>query len=497
MCGQSETRPIKLIAAFCAAVVLVGPLAAADPDHPTPIAREHAAATIANAWPAREPLALRPIGVFDSGTGGLAVLEEILKLDAFDNATGRSLPRGDGRADFALERFVFLADQANMPYGNYPACGRTCLLRELVLEDAAFLLGDRFFSAPADSTPSRDKLPAKAVAIACNTATAYALGDVKDFVAEAKLPVPVVGVVDAGAEGALELLGRRGSIGVLATQGTVASGAYPRAIEALARSRALGRPPRVFQQGSLGLAGAIDSAPEMLDSKAVSPRSDYRGPGLNNPRAPIDRRLLPCYDFDFTAGRMLCEGDPRRPTVLQLNSVGNYVAYDVVGLLESVRGADGPPLAVVVLGCTHFPYVAEQIRAQFERLRDYQDAGRFPYRPYLASKIELVDPARLVASNLYRVLAAEGRLARSPQTGPRAWFYMTVPRPDLGNRLDRFGAFTYEYKYGRSAGYIGADVRAVPLDGERLDRATADRLRQRVPAVWQLIQDSTPAERRR
>src|SRR5215207_8596339 len=63
-----------------------------------------------------------PIGVFDSGIGGLTVLEAILKLDAFNNTTLQ--PGADGVPDFAGEKFIYLGDQANMPYGNYPSKGR-------------------------------------------------------------------------------------------------------------------------------------------------------------------------------------------------------------------------------------------------------------------------------------------------------------------------------------------------------------------------------------
>ncbi|MFV1964248.1 MAG: hypothetical protein ACC628_02405 [Pirellulaceae bacterium] len=59
-----------------------------------------------------------PIGVFDSGTGGLTVLETILTMDAFENSSHTSSAHGDGQLDFNNESFIFLADQANMPYGN-------------------------------------------------------------------------------------------------------------------------------------------------------------------------------------------------------------------------------------------------------------------------------------------------------------------------------------------------------------------------------------------
>lgn len=65
----------------------------------------------------------RPIGVFDSGTGGLTVLEAMLSLDAFNNKTGEQKP--DGVPDFSGEYFHYLADQANMPYGNYASEGKT------------------------------------------------------------------------------------------------------------------------------------------------------------------------------------------------------------------------------------------------------------------------------------------------------------------------------------------------------------------------------------
>lgn len=83
-----------------------------------------------------------PIGVFDSGIGGLTVMDAILQLDDFHNDTLQ--PGADGRPDFAGERFIYFGDQANMPYGNYPSQGREDFLRELIVKDAVFLLGDRW-----------------------------------------------------------------------------------------------------------------------------------------------------------------------------------------------------------------------------------------------------------------------------------------------------------------------------------------------------------------
>ncbi len=96
-----------------------------------------------------------PIGVFDSGIGGLTVLEAVLGLDAFNNDTLQ--PKSDGRLDFEGEKFIYLGDQANMPYGNYPSSGKEDYLRELILKDTVFLLGRRFWPSVNAERPSFDK----------------------------------------------------------------------------------------------------------------------------------------------------------------------------------------------------------------------------------------------------------------------------------------------------------------------------------------------------
>lgn len=135
------------------------------------------------------PGAAAPIGVFDSGIGGLTVVREL----------ARQLPR---------ESIVYFGDTARVPYG--PKSPDT--VRRYSREIAAFLLGEGV----------------KAIVIACNTATAHALDALRE-----ELPVPVIGVVEPGARAAVRASpGRR--IGVVGTVGTVRSGAYERAIAALA-----------------------------------------------------------------------------------------------------------------------------------------------------------------------------------------------------------------------------------------------------------------------
>ncbi|HET7520695.1 MAG TPA: glutamate racemase [Candidatus Limnocylindria bacterium] len=127
----------------------------------------------------------RPIGVFDSGVGGLTVLSEIR----------RRLP---------AEATVYLGDNARTPYGPRPADE----VRAFTLECVRWLLAQ----------------DVKALVLACNTATSRALPAVREAA-----PVPVLGVVRPGAVTAAAAT-RSGHVGVIATAGTVESGAYPDAI---------------------------------------------------------------------------------------------------------------------------------------------------------------------------------------------------------------------------------------------------------------------------
>ena len=127
----------------------------------------------------------RPIGVFDSGVGGLTVLAELR----------RRLP---------AESTIYLGDNDRAPYG--PRAGDE--VRTFTLESVRWLLAQ----------------DVKLLVLACNTATAQALPQVRTLAS-----VPVLGVVRPGALAAASST-RAGHVGVIATAGTVASGAYAVAI---------------------------------------------------------------------------------------------------------------------------------------------------------------------------------------------------------------------------------------------------------------------------
>ncbi len=143
-----------------------------------------------------ETVDLRPIGVFDSGLGGLTAVRELFRV----------LPD---------ERVVYFGDTARVPYGSK---SRDTVTR-FSLEIARFLL----------------RQDVKCLLVACNTASSYALETLKQ-----RLDIPVVGVIDPAVGVAVTAGPPRPAgapprrVGVIGTQATIASGAYAAAIERVA-----------------------------------------------------------------------------------------------------------------------------------------------------------------------------------------------------------------------------------------------------------------------
>jgi len=129
----------------------------------------------------------RAIGIFDSGVGGLTVFKEIM----------RRLPEED---------LLYLGDTARVPYGTKSPE----TVRQYALEAGAFLVDQGV----------------KMLVVACNTASAVALPALRE-----RFNLPVVGVIEPGARCAAN--SKNGRIGVIGTEGTIGSGRYEEAINAL------------------------------------------------------------------------------------------------------------------------------------------------------------------------------------------------------------------------------------------------------------------------
>jgi len=414
-----------------------------------------------------------PIGVFDSGTGGLTVLEALLTLDAFNNETGK--PGPDGKLDFSKEYFQYLADQANMPYGNYAAANKTDLLKEHIQKNMQFFLKE----APT-------KPPVKMIVLACNTATAYALSDIKNQFEQQSISVPVIGVIDAGSKAALAFQQKNGdgTIGVFATAGTVASNGYPRTLQTMAKEKGM-QTLSVISQGGFGLAESIDRDWSYYVDTLTKARNEYKGPSLKNSTYTIDTSLLSAYRFDASGNKLLCEYDDKGSCLdMQLNDPSNYVRYHLVSLLEKmIADKITKPMNTLILGCTHYPYLKDTIASVLNELYHYKNNNEYRYRKFLVEKVELIDPSIETAKEAYLVL--KNLTLSNTATVQKNQFYITIPNTNTPkNALQPDGWFTYDYKYGRIAGENKMYVEYVPFDTKNISEASYSRFKMVLPKSY-------------
>lgn len=208
-----------------------------------------------------------PIGVFDSGLGGLTVARELML----------ALPD---------ESLVYLGDTARCPYGPRDR-GE---VREFVLQIGSWLA----------------ERPVKLIVIACNTATAAGIA-----LAQRVFDIPVIGVVEPGARAAVKATINR-EVGVIATVGTVESGAYSTAVRAL----------------DAGVTVYSAAAPRFVDVVEA---------GLRMDESPLEDWISQTADVFI------------RPSFYQ-------IARDYLIPLKRA-GID-----TLVLGCTHFPLLSAAIQ---------------------------------------------------------------------------------------------------------------------------------------
>ncbi len=244
------------------------------------------------------------IGIFDSGIGGLTVMREIMAM----------LPH---------EQLIYLGDTGRYPYGSKSAD----TVQRYSIENAAFLADKGI----------------KMLVVACNTSAAVAL----DVLSE-QLAVPVIGVIEPGARAAVKRTRNR-KVGVIGTEGTIASGAYTRALKRL------------------------------------------------DAQLEIYTRACPLF-----------------VPLAEEGWVDNAVARSAAALYLTSLKRSG--IDTLVLGCTHYPLLADVI-AEF-----------------LGDKVRLVDSARTTAEAIRETLVRYGLLQRSGAGS--ASFFVT----DATDRFTKVGA---------------------------------------------------------
>lgn len=216
-----------------------------------------------------------PVGVFDSGVGGLTVL--------------RALERA-----FPGEDYVYFGDTARVPYGNK---SDATVLR-YAFEDALFLL----------------RQGAKILVVACNTASAVAVDELQRYFA-----IPVLGVIEPGARAAVATT-RTGRVGIIGTAATIRSGAYQSAIERL-------RPGTVTTAASCPLFVPLAEEGWHDEPPCLDIARTYLGPLV---AAGVDTLVLGCTHYPMLRGVI---GQVMGPDVTLVDSA-DAAAEAVGGILE-------------------------------------------------------------------------------------------------------------------------------------------------------------------
>lgn len=214
-----------------------------------------------------------PIGIFDSGVGGLTVAREIM----------RQIPN---------ERLVYFGDTARVPYGNKSKETITKYSKQII----------RFLKTQN----------VKAIVVACNTASAYALDEI-----EKELDIPIIGVVKPGAKVAAEAT-RKKKVGVIATAGTIQSRIYAEYIEGIDKDiRVIGKACPLFvplvEEGLLE-----DPVTDEIATRYLNELKDL----------DIDTLILGCTHYPLirsTLGRIMGEKvtlvNPAYETAVELRSL--------------------------------------------------------------------------------------------------------------------------------------------------------------------------------
>jgi glutamate racemase len=232
------------------------------------------------------PVPADPIGVFDSGLGGLTVVRALINL----------LPG---------EQFVYFGDTGRFPYGPKPA--------EEVLKysfEIADLLVER---------------SVKMLVVACNSASAAALGALRE-----RLDVPVIGVIDPGLRAARDAT-RNGRVGVIGTIGTISSGAYQRSAAELAPEITLtcAACPGFVEFVE---AGDVDSDQvHVLAERLLAPVLD----------AHVDTLVLGCTHYPLLSRTI---GDVMGPDVVLVSSADEtaFEVRDCLGTRRAARASEAP-----------------------------------------------------------------------------------------------------------------------------------------------------------
>ncbi len=291
--------------------------------------------------------------MFDSGFGGLTVARAVIDL----------LP---------AENLVYVGDTGRYPYGSRP-------------------LGEVRAFARQITRKLVEEHDVKLVVVACNTATAAALDDLRY-----EFDVPIMGVISPGVRALLSVT-ETGRVGVIGTVGTISSGAYQRAVQARRALTASGRPVRLTCAACPGFVELVERGEERSDEALVLAErllAPVRAAG-------VDSLLLGCTHYPYLARTI---GEVMGPQVVLVSSA-DETAFEVRDLLLETG------LGRRAVGGGEHTWISSGDVAAFVRL------GRRLFGPEL-DRVEHWEPEAGAAPALGGARTVPGRLAARSGRGP-------------------------------------------------------------------------------
>jgi glutamate racemase len=226
----------------------------------------------------------RPIGIFDSGVGGLTVARAILEM----------LPH---------EPLLYVGDTARFPYGPKPVDE----IRRYALEIADYLVRE----------------DVKMLVVACNSVEVSAIGEIA-----VRAGIPVVGVIDPGVRAAVHAT-RNGLVGMIGTEATVNSGAYDRALAAT------GADVRLYSQACPLFVEHVERGDTTSDALRTAAR-EYLG---SLTRMGVDTLILGCTHYPLLSGLLQLELGPDVVLVSSAEETAKDVYATLLGTGLQHQGA--------------------------------------------------------------------------------------------------------------------------------------------------------------
>lgn len=276
------------------------------------------------------------IGIFDSGIGGLTVLKEIKKI----------LPQYD---------LVYFGDTARVPYGNKS----TNLIKQYAQADADFLW----------------KMGAKIIIVACNTASAVALDDLRK-----NFTVPIFGVIQPALQSALQVT-KSGRIGVIGTRATVNSGAFTKELKVL----------NIDNEEDKSVAAI--NVPAYVRKQQKVKKSAIKKIKIFYQAAPL---LVPLIEENYI-----------------------YKSETIKIVKQYLHPLKKEQIDTLILGCTHYPIIYDLISAKLKN-------------------VKIVNPATQVAQELKDFLLNNPEIDRSLAKRKQARYFVSDLTPNLNDVAKNF-----------------------------------------------------------